>query len=144
MYKSGERDCARIVYYEEQIDETTRIIVYKDVDENNSKRKSYKQLIDLGENNYTQENYAKYCEWWGVYFIMLIADLIRSRLNESVKKLKISNISTFDILVKAGHMRMVQDGTEWRLRNTRTKDPDMLAAMGFTPQKTYPSADKGS
>lgn len=195
VYKSGERDCARIVYYEEQIDEATRIIVYKDVDENNSKRKSYKMLMNLGENNYTQENYANYCEWWGVYFIqtntkgpasevysdykgrwsietfnnyikndavfqdlkiqdyyvqhgfdfiMLITGLIHSRLNESVKKLKKSNISTFDILTKAGHMRMVQDGTEWRLHNTRTKDLDLLAAMGFTPQKTYPSADKGS
>ena len=49
VYKSGKKDCARIVYYEEQIDENTRIIVYKDEDENNSKRKSYKQMIDLGE-----------------------------------------------------------------------------------------------
>ena len=47
VYKSGKKDCARIVYYEEQIDENTRIIVYKDEDENNSKRKSYKQMIDL-------------------------------------------------------------------------------------------------
>jgi hypothetical protein len=23
--------------------------------------------MDMGENNYTQENYDKYCDWWGVY-----------------------------------------------------------------------------
>ena len=69
VYKSGRKDTARIIYYEEQIDDATRIIVYKDVDENNSKRKSYQQLMDMGENNYTQENYDKYCDWWGVYFL---------------------------------------------------------------------------
>ena len=74
VYKSGKKDCARIVYYEEQIDENTRIIVYKDEDENNSKRKSYKQMIDLGENNYTQEKYEKYCNWWGVYFLQTTTD----------------------------------------------------------------------
>ena len=69
VYKSGRKDSARIVYYEEPIDKNTRIIVYKDEDENNSKRKSYKQMMDLGENNYTQENYEKYCDWWGVYYL---------------------------------------------------------------------------
>ena len=69
VYKSGRKDTARVIYYEENIDETTRIIDYKDVDENNSKRKSYKQLMDMGENNYTQENYDKYCDWWVVYFL---------------------------------------------------------------------------
>ena len=59
---------------EERIDEKTRIIVYKDEDENNSKRKSYKQMIDLGENNYTQEKYEKYCNWWGVYFLQTTTD----------------------------------------------------------------------
>lgn len=152
-------------------------------------------MIDLGENNYTQENYEKYCDWWGVYFlqtnteetasevysdykgrwsietfnnyikndaafndlkiqdyyvqhgfdfIMLVTGLIHSRLNESVKELKKSNISTFDILVKAGHMRMVCEESEWRLHNTRKKDLDLLAAIGFTPQKTYPLADSRS
>ena len=69
VYKSGRKDSARIVYYEESIDEKTRIIVYKDEDENNSKRKSYKQLMEAGEKNYTQENYEKYCDWWGVFFL---------------------------------------------------------------------------
>lgn len=191
VYKTGKRDCSRIVYYEERIDDKTRIIVYKDEDENNSKRKSYKQMIDLGENNYTQENYDKYCDWWGVYFlqtnangsaseiyadyknrwaietfnnyikndahfnylkiqdyyvqhgfdfIMLITGLIHSRLNESVKKLNKSSISTFDILIKAAHMRMVRENEEWKLRNIRTKDLNILSEMGFTPRASYPAS----
>ena len=62
VYKSGRKESDRVIYYDEQIDEATRIIVYKDVDENNSKRKSYQQLMDMGEYNYTRENYDKYCD----------------------------------------------------------------------------------
>ena len=195
VYKSGRKDSARIVYYEEPIDKNTRIIVYKDEDENNSKRKSYKQMMDLGENNYTQENYEKYCDWWGVYylettssgsasevysdykrrwsietynnyikndvdfndlklqdyyvahgfdFIMLVTGLIHSKLNEAVKTLACSGISTFDVLVKAGYMRMILEEDEWRLRNTRSKDLELLQKMGFVPQKTYSLSEKPS
>lgn len=189
VYKSGKKDCARVVYYEEQIDEKTRVIVYKDVDENNSKRKSYKQMIDQGENNYTEEKYEKYCNWWGVYFlqttadgtaadiysdykgrwsietfnnyikndadfndlkiqdyyvehgfdfIMLVTGLIHARLNDAVKTIQKSSISTFDVLIKSGHMRMVLEENEWTLHNTRTKDLELLKTMGFVPAKTYP------
>ena len=189
VYKSGKKDTARIIYYEESLDEKTRIIVYKDVDENNSKRKSYKQLMEAGENNYTQENYDKYCDWWGVYFlqttapdpapviysdykgrwaietynnyvkndanfndlklqdyyvqhgfdfIMLVTGLIHEKLNAAVRSMKKSSISTFDILVKAGHMRMVMRENEWQLHNTRTKDLELLRAVGFIPEQAYP------
>lgn len=188
VYKFGKRDSARIVYYEERLDEKTRIIVYKDEDENNSKRKSYKQMIDLGENGYTQEKYEEYCDWWGVYFlqttttgtapevysdykgrwsietfnnyikndacfndlkiqdyyiqhgfdfIMLVTGIIHTKLNEAVKKLGRPSISTFDLLIKAGHMRMVREDDEWHLRNTRTKDLELIGKTGFTPQSTY-------
>lgn len=192
IYKVSARESARIIYYEERINEKTRIIVYKDVDENNSKRKSYKQMMDQEERGYTQENYDKYSEWWGVYFlqtttaetasevyadykgrwsietynnyvkndadfndlkfqgyyeqhgfdfIMLVTGLIHAKLNESVRKLGKSSLSTFDILVKAGHMRMVREGNgDWRLHNTRTKDLSLLAKMGFTPEASYPSS----
>ena len=73
VYRSGRKDTVRIIYYEEQIDETTRIIVYTDVDENNSKRKSYQQLMDMEEKNYTQESYDKYCDWWWGYFLQTTA-----------------------------------------------------------------------
>ena len=190
IYKSGKKNSARIVYYEEKIDEKTRIIVYKDEDENNSRRKSYKQMMDLGESNYTQENYDEFCDWWGVYFIqttasesaseiysdykgrwsietfnnyvkndaefnnlkiqdyyvehgfdfiMLVTGLIHSRLNETVKNIGKSSISTFDLLVKAGHMRMVLEGTEWKLHNTRTKDLELLEKTGFTPKNSCPA-----
>lgn len=189
IYKFGKKNCARIVYYEEKLDEKTRIIVYKDEDENNSKRKNYKQMIDLGENGYTQEKYAKFRDWWGVYFlqttatgsaaeiysdykgrwsietfnnyikndadfnnlkiqdyyvehgfdfIMLVTGLIHSRLDEAVKNIGKSSVSTFDLLVKAGHMRMVLDGDEWKLHNTRTKDLELIAKAGFKPIGAYP------
>lgn len=189
VYKSGKKDSARIVYYEEKLNDTTRIIVFKDEDENNSKRKSYKQMMDAGENNYTQENYEKYCEWWGVYFlqtntdetaaevysdykdrwsietynnyvkndacfnnlklqdyyadhgfdfIMLVTGLLHSKLNEVVRLLNKPSISTSDILIKAGHMRMVYDeNNQWKLHNTRTKDLELLKQLGYTPDSTY-------
>lgn len=192
VYKSGNKDCARIIYYEEKIDDTTRIIVFKDEDENNSKRKSYKQLMDAGENNYTQEKYDKYCDWWGVYFlqtntnepadavyfdykarwsietfnnyikndahfnnlklqyyyvdhgfdfIMLVTGLIHSKLNDAVRLLNKPSISTFDILIKAGHMRMVcDDQKQWKLHNTRTKDLELLKQIGYVPDSTYTPA----
>lgn len=188
VYKSGKKDCARIVYYEERIDETTRIIVYKDEDENNSKRKSYKQLMDAGEKNYTQEKYEQFCEWWGVYFlqtnsdeaapavysdykdrwsietynnyikndanfkdlkfqdyyadrgfdfIMLVTGLIHSKINDAVKSLNKPSVSTFDLLIKAGHMRMVLEDDTWKLRNTRTKDLDLLKEIGYIPEAIF-------
>ena len=187
IYRADERNSARIIYYEKYINETTRIIVFKDEDENNAKRKNYKYLMDLKGGNYTQEYYDRYCEWWGVYFlqtnnqesavdiysdykkrwsietynnyikndasfndlklqdyyvehgfnfIMLIAGLIHSRFNNSVKQLKKSSISTFDVLIKAGHMRMALEGEQWKLHNTRRKDLDLLNLLGYTPERT--------
>ena len=69
VYKASAKESARIIYHEEQLDGKVRILVFKDMDENNSKRKSYQQMIDLGEDGYTRENYEKYCEWWGVYVL---------------------------------------------------------------------------
>ena len=34
---------------------------------------SYKQLMEVGESNYTQENYDKFCDWRGVYFLQTTA-----------------------------------------------------------------------
>ena len=186
VYKSGRKDTARIVYQEEYLDERTRLIVFKDMDENNSKRKNYKYLMDTEGDKYNQKGYDTYCDWWGVYilqtntdepanevysdyksrwgietynnyvkniggfsglkfqdyyeqrgfdFIMLVTGLIHSTLNDAVRKLGKPSLSTFDILVKAGHMRMVHEDDEWRLRNTRTKDIDLLGQMGFVPEK---------
>ena len=191
IYKASAKETARIIYYEEEIGDKTRICVFKDVDENNSKRKNYQQLIDLEEEGYTQENYEKYCEWWGVYvlqdttgqpastvysdyksrwsietynnyikndadfndlknqdyycahgfdFIMLVTGLIHSKLSEAVKVLNKSSISTHDMLIKSGHMRMVLHDGKWSLHNTRTRDIDLFERIGFTPALTFPES----
>ena len=188
IYRAGKKNSARIIYYEEYLDEKTRIIVYKDMDENNSKRKSYKQMLDLGERNYTQEEYDRNSSWWGVYFlqttakdkasiiysdykgrwsietynnyvknnagfvdlkiqdyyiqhgfdfILLVTGLIHEKLNAAVQSINKSSCSTFDILAKAGHMRMVYRDDIWQLHNTRTKDIELLKAIGFIPDRTY-------
>ena len=69
---------------------------------------------------------------------MLVTGLIHSRLNEAVKALNKSSISTHDMLIKAGHMRMVQHDNQWSLHNTRTRDIDLFEEMGFTPALTFP------
>ncbi len=190
VYCPNEKESAYITYYEEVIDEetNTRIIFYKDHDENNSTRKSYKKKMALGETGYTQEKYDEYGEWWGVYilqttmngsaeeifegykdrwlietyynyikndasfynlkeqdyyaahgfdFIMLITGILHSKLNEAVSKLKRSDISTIDVLLKAGHMRMVKNDKEWTLHNTRKKDIDLLEKLGFVPDVSF-------
>ena len=69
--------------------------------------------------------------------IMLVTGLIHSRLNVAVKHLNRPSVSTIDVLIKAAHMRMVQEGTRWTLHNTRTKDIELFEAIGLTPDKEY-------
>ena len=193
IYKAGKKDTARILYYREEYKEGRTITVYKDVDENNSKRKSYMINMDLEEEGYTQEGYDQYSEWWGVYvlesttgnsaeedfrdyksrwsietfnnyikndagfnnlkiqdyyeeqgfnFIMLVCGLIHAKLNQAVVDMNKTSISTIDVLLKAGHMRMVQNKDNiWELQNTRTKDIELLEELGFKPAKSYNSND---
>lgn len=79
-----------------------------------------------------------YYNMQGFNFIMLVTGLIHSKLNDAVKSLKKSSISTYDILLKAGHMRMVKQDDHWALVNTRTKDLTLLKTMGYIPEVTYP------
>ena len=67
---------------------------------------------------------------------MLVTGLVYSSLNDGVKKIGKPSISTFDILIKAGHMRMVLENDTWKLHNTRTKDIELFGMMGFVPEKT--------
>ena len=69
---------------------------------------------------------------------MLVTGIIHEKLNEAVKRINKSSVSIFDVLIKAGHMRMVKREENWQLHNTRTKDLALLEAMGFVPEKTYP------
>ena len=93
---------------------------------------------DAGFNNLKIQDY--YVEH-GFDFIMLVTGLIHSRLDKAVKSIRNSSLSTFDFLVKAGHMRMVLDGDEWKLHNTRTKDLELIAKTGFKPIVTYLISD---
>ncbi len=68
---------------------------------------------------------------------MLVTGLIHSKLNDAVKRLNKPNISTFDLLVKSGHMRMVLEGDIWKLHNTRTRDLDLLKEVGYEPDAEY-------
>lgn len=74
-FSSGEfvhvsgKTTSRVAYYEERIDSTTRVIAYMDIDENNAKRKSFRLHMAHNEDDYTEENYEKYKDWWGVYFL---------------------------------------------------------------------------
>ena len=78
-----------------------------------------------------------YYEQHGFDFIMLVTGLIHSKLNEAVKKLNKSDISTIDILIKSGHMRMVKKDNIWELHNTRTRDIALFEKMGFIPSVSY-------
>ena len=49
-----------------------------------------------------------------------------------------SSVSVFDILVKAGHMRMVKRENAWQLHDTGTKDLALLEAMDYVSDETYP------
>ena len=69
---------------------------------------------------------------------MLVTGIIHQTLNEAVKQINKSSVSVFDVLIKAGHMRMVKRDDNWQLHNTRTKDLVLLEAMGFVPDGSYP------
>lgn len=68
---------------------------------------------------------------------MLAAGIIHSNLQDATKVLEKPNISTIDILLKSGHMRLVRQDSEWVLHNTRTKDLALLKEMGFAPGIFY-------
>ena len=71
---------------------------------------------------------------------MLVTGLIHSRLNEAVKALNKSSISTHDMLIKSGHMRMVLHDDKWSLHNTRTRDIDLFEKIGFALALTFPES----
>ena len=184
VYKDNTKNSARVIYHEEKLDDNTRIIIYKDLDENNSKRKSYLHNLGLGENGYTQKKYDEYSEWWGVIpiqttaketafeiyndfksrwsietfnnyikndarfvnlkiqdyyiekgfnFIMLVTGLLHAKLNNLIKALNNPNLSTYDVLLKARHIRLVQYPSGWKLHNTRTKDMELFKTLNWVP-----------
>ena len=73
----------------------------------------------------------------GLDFIRLVTGLIHAKLNDAVNSLRISSLSTFDLLVKAGHMRMAKIEDVWKIQNTRTKDLELLAKLDFIPEHIF-------
>lgn len=84
---------------------------------------------------FTGLKFQSYYEQRGFDFIMLVTGMMHSALNDAVRKLGKSSVSTFDVLIRAGHMRMVLEDNEWKLHNTRTRDIDLFGQMGFVPER---------
>lgn len=96
-------------------------------------------------NNYVKNdaefnslNFQGCYEQHGFDFIMLVTEIMRGILNNAVKLINKSSVSVFDVLIKAGHTRMVKREKAWQLHNTRAKEPALLEATGFVPDETDP------
>ena len=108
--------------------------------------RSYKKRWGIETYNNYIKNYADfndlkmqdYYHAHGFDFIMLVAGLIHTRLNTAVRNLNKTNLSTFDILLKARKLRMVCADDCWQIQNKRTKDMLIFEQMGFKPELTLP------
>lgn len=69
IYRADKKNRARIVFQKQDLNDGKTLYVFKDLDENNSKCKSYKYNIDLEESGYTEEKYMSFKDWWGVYLL---------------------------------------------------------------------------
>ena len=98
--------------------------------------KDYKN--DAGFNNLKIQDYCAEQEF---NFIMLVCGLIHAKLNQAVANINKTSISTTDVLLKAGHMRMNLNNGIWELQNTHTKDLELMGELGFHPAKSYNPAD---
>ncbi len=85
-----------------------------------------KRLIDTR----IQDNSARR----GFDFILFVTGVIRTRIEGAVRGLHDPGISSYGLLVKAGHMRMVLEDDKWKLCNTRKKDLELLKGIGFVPE----------
>ena len=84
-YRAGKKH-ARILYYERQISETERVLVFKDVDENEKCRYNYQHSIDLGKNGYTVEKLREKEEFFGVYVFQTNSKKSAKEVFEAYKK----------------------------------------------------------
>ena len=65
VYRAGKKDPSRVEYFEKEVSPGHRIIFFRNIDENNSTRKSYMIRMSMGEEGYTQQGYDEHCGWWG-------------------------------------------------------------------------------
>ena len=67
-YRSGKKH-SRVQYYERKVSDARRIIVFRDVDENEKCRFNYQRCIDQGKKGYTAEKLEEQKEFFGVYVL---------------------------------------------------------------------------
>ena len=93
----------------------------------------YQYLKNIGDfNDFMFQDYYKE---QGFSFIMLIAGQIHQKMISAVKSLNDNTVSVNDILLMARCMKMERRGNSWNLKNSRTKDLEILKKLGFEPQK---------
>ncbi len=83
--------------------------------------------------------FQDYYKEQGFSFIMLIAGQIYQKMIDAVKSLNDNTISIRDILLMARCMKMERRGNVWNLKNTRKRDLEIFAKLGFEPMQS--SAD---
>lgn len=95
----------------------------------------YQYVRNVGDfNDLMVQDYYKE---QGMSFVMLVAGQIHQRMVEAVRKLKCNTISTRDLLLMARRMKLEKKGKFWTLKNTRKKDLQLLAKIGFAPLDSY-------
>ena len=94
----------------------------------------YQYLKDRGD--YKDLMFQDYYKEQGFSFIMLIAGQIHQKMIEAIKLLHDNTISIRDILLMARCMKMEKRGNVWSLKNTRKKDFEIFAKLGFEPMQS--------
>lgn len=84
-YRSGKKH-ARILYYERQVSDKVRVLVFKDIDENEKSRYNFQHNIDLGKKGYTQEKLEEMEEFFGVYVFQTNSKKTPKEIFEAYKK----------------------------------------------------------
>ena len=84
-YVSGKKH-ARIQYCERKISDTKRILVFRDVDENEKCRYNYQRCIDQGKKGYTPEKLEAMKEFFGVYVLQTNCSKTPKEVFEAYKK----------------------------------------------------------
>jgi len=84
-YRSGKKH-ARIEYTEKRISDTESVYVFRDIDENEKCRFNYLHSMELGKSGYTQENFEKSKEFFGVYVFQSNSELKPDEIFANYKK----------------------------------------------------------
>ena len=84
-YRAGKKH-TRVEYMERVLANGRRIVVYRDIDENEKTRYDYLRSIDQGKAEYTQENYEKNKDFFGVHVLLTNATLEPQDIFENYKQ----------------------------------------------------------